>query len=153
MRKGSSIKLGSNENKIYNTSSRYIRTTSTEPPTFEPVLTTVKPVLTTSTMLKSFFTRVYAKPTLFPAPAQSFSTRFHEKLHLGLVLPHTSFGKREYTKAYKSAIDDLKRSKVKLSFLKTHEIAVHMTMNTLTPSPTVPNIVRISKKITQNGLL
>lgn len=137
-RKGSIIKLGSSENKIYNTSSRYIRTTSTEPPIITELpmegTTGRPPTITTSTMLKAFFPDVYQRPT---TTMTAFSHRLHEKLHLGLVVPHTSFGKREYTKAYKSALDELKRSnKVKFSFFKSHEIAVHMAMNSLTPSPT-----------------
>nr|QPZ88974.1 ionotropic receptor 10 [Diaphorina citri] len=137
-RKGSSIKLGSTDNKIYNTSSRYIRTTSTtetptEPATRPPRVTTSKQTLTTSTIVKLFFPPVKPVTTMFPV----HSHRLHEKLHLGLVVPHTSFGKREYTKAYKSALDELKRSnKVKFNFFKSHEISVHMAMNSLTPSPT-----------------
>lgn len=139
-RKGSIIKLGSSENKIYNTSSRYVRTTSTTAPSTTVTEMSVESstekaaTITTSTMLKSFFPKVYQRPVTTMTP---FSHRLHEKLHLGLVVPHTSFGKREYTKAYKLALDELKRSnKVNLSLFKSHEIAVHMSMSPLTPSPT-----------------
>jgi len=59
---------------------------------------------------------------------------------VGLILPHTSFGVREYIRSVKEAVEKLTKSRgPKLNFLKKYEFSpkqVHSVMMTLTPSPT-----------------
>ena len=79
--------------------------------------------------------------------SSSGSTQHHgEKKHkegnvtVGLILPHTSFGVREYIRSVKEAVEKLTKSRgPKLNFLKRYEFSprqVHSVMMTLTPSPT-----------------
>jgi hypothetical protein len=62
------------------------------------------------------------------------------KVTVGLILPHTSFGVREYIKSIKEAVEKLPKSRGrKLSFLKKYGFSpseVRSVMMTLTPSPT-----------------
>jgi ionotropic glutamate receptor NMDA 2B len=59
---------------------------------------------------------------------------------VGLILPHTNFGVREYLRSVKEAVEKLTKSRgPKLNFLKKFEFSnkqVHSVMMTLTPSPT-----------------
>jgi hypothetical protein len=59
---------------------------------------------------------------------------------IGLILPHTNFGVREYVRSIKEAVEKLGKSRgPKLNFLKKYEFSskqVHSVMMTLTPSPT-----------------
>lgn len=62
-----------------------------------------------------------------------------EQLNIGLLAPHTTFGKREYSKAFTSAIMNLQKMRdTKLGFLHEYEFKannVHFNMIPLTPSP------------------
>lgn len=62
------------------------------------------------------------------------------QLNIGLIAPHTNFGKREYLRAINSAVQVLQKVRgTKLTFLKTHQFAssnIHFDMMSLTPSPT-----------------
>lgn len=62
------------------------------------------------------------------------------QLNIGLIAPHTNFGKREYTRAINSAVLGLQKVRgQKLTFLKEHDFQpanIHFGMMTLTPSPT-----------------
>jgi hypothetical protein len=59
---------------------------------------------------------------------------------IGLILPHTNFGVRDYIRAIKGAVEKLTKSRgPKLNFLKKYGFSpteVHSVMMTLTPSPT-----------------
>lgn len=62
-------------------------------------------------------------------------------LNVGLLLPHTNFGVREYTKAINNAVAGLHRSQRqrRLEWLKKYSFSttnVHSGMMKLTPSPT-----------------
>lgn len=61
-------------------------------------------------------------------------------LTVGLILPHTSFGVREYIRSVKEAVEKLTKSRVhKFNFLTKYEFSprqVYSVMMTLTPSPT-----------------
>lgn len=61
-------------------------------------------------------------------------------LNIGLIAPHTNFGKREYTRAINSAVLGLQKGRgQKLTFLKDHSFQstnIHFGMMSLTPSPT-----------------
>lgn len=63
-----------------------------------------------------------------------------EEFNIGLIAPHTNFGKREYLRAINSAILTLQKMKAnKLGFLKDFSFSstnVHFDMMSLTPSPT-----------------
>lgn len=67
------------------------------------------------------------------------------KLSVGLIVPHTSFGVREYTRAINKAVLNLHRGHgrtkgpTRFSFLDKYEFTssqVNSTMMKLTPSPT-----------------
>lgn len=66
----------------------------------------------------------------------------NDSLNIGLILPHTNFGVREYIKAINNAVASLHRSRVMtrgLSFLKKYNFSnknVHHVLMKLTPSPT-----------------
>lgn len=66
------------------------------------------------------------------APVQHFN--------IGLIVPHTNFGKREYARAINTAILALQKMRdTKLPFLHEYEFTaknVHFDMILLTPSPT-----------------
>lgn len=61
-------------------------------------------------------------------------------LNIGLIAPHTNFGKREYIRAIGSAVQALQKPRgIKLTFLKDYVFQaanVHFDMMSLTPSPT-----------------
>lgn len=63
-----------------------------------------------------------------------------EEFNIGLIAPHTNFGKREYLRAINSAILALQKMRgTKLGFLKDFSFSstnVHFDMMSLTPSPT-----------------
>lgn len=66
----------------------------------------------------------------------------NDTLNIGLILPHTNFGVREYIRAINNAVASLHRSRVMtkgLSFLKKYTFInknVHHVLMKLTPSPT-----------------
>lgn len=63
-----------------------------------------------------------------------------DSMNIGLILPHTNFGVREYIRAINSAVSGLHRSRgPRLGWLKKYNFApgnVHFFLMTLTPSPT-----------------
>ncbi|KAF4520442.1 hypothetical protein B566_EDAN004014 [Ephemera danica] len=63
-----------------------------------------------------------------------------ESVNIGLVVPQTNFGVREYTRAMNAAISGLNRSRFrKFEFFKKYQFGaaqIHQNMMTLTPSPT-----------------
>lgn len=63
-----------------------------------------------------------------------------QHFNIGLIVPHTNFGKREYQRAISSAVSSLgKMRDTKLPFLQDVEFTaknVHFDMILLTPSPT-----------------
>lgn len=65
---------------------------------------------------------------------------YRDNLNVGLILPHTNFGIREYTRAINNAVSGLHRSKSqRLTWLKQFNFStknVHQYYLTLTPSPT-----------------
>jgi ionotropic glutamate receptor NMDA 2B len=77
--------------------------------------------------------------------SSSGSHHHHQKhregnVTIGLILPHTNFGVRDYIRAIKGAVEKLTKSRgPKLDFLKKYRFSpseVHSVMMTLTPSPT-----------------
>lgn len=71
---------------------------------------------------------------------KSRTAKGREGLHVGLIAPHTNFGKREYLRAINSAVNGLSKGRgLKLTFLQNYDFAVgnvHFDMMSLTPSPT-----------------
>lgn len=63
-----------------------------------------------------------------------------QHFNIGLIVPHTNFGKREYQRAIGSAVATLQKMRdTKLQFLRDYEFTaknVHFDMILLTPSPT-----------------
>lgn len=63
-----------------------------------------------------------------------------QHFNIGLIVPHTNFGKREYQRAISSAVSTLQKMRdTKLPFLKEVDFTaknVHFDMILLTPSPT-----------------
>lgn len=63
-----------------------------------------------------------------------------EQLNIGLIAPHTNFGKRQYSQAITKALADLQKMRdTKLGFLQNYEFKaanIHFDMMQLTPSPT-----------------
>lgn len=63
-----------------------------------------------------------------------------EEFNIGLIAPHTNFGKRDYLRAINVAIQTLNKLRgTKLSFLEDYAFSasnVHFDMMSLTPSPT-----------------
>lgn len=63
-----------------------------------------------------------------------------QHFNIGLIVPHTNFGKREYQRAITSAVLSLQKMRdTKLPFLRDVEFTaknVHFDMILLTPSPT-----------------
>lgn len=63
-----------------------------------------------------------------------------EHFNIGLIVPHTNFGKREYQRAIGSAVQSLQKMRdTKLPFLRDVDFSaknVHFDMILLTPSPT-----------------
>lgn len=66
-----------------------------------------------------------------------------QQFNIGLIVPHTNFGKREYQRAIGSAVATLQKMRdTKLPFLRDYEFSsknVHFDMILLTPSPTSEN--------------
>lgn len=67
------------------------------------------------------------------------------KMSIGLVVPHTNFGVREYTKAVNRTVGSLRKSYIRTkghnmyNFLDKYDFtqnSVRLSMMTLTPSPT-----------------
>lgn len=63
-----------------------------------------------------------------------------QHFNIGLIVPHTNFGKREYQRAITSAVSSLQKMRdTKLPFLRDVDFTaknVHFDMILLTPSPT-----------------
>lgn len=68
------------------------------------------------------------------------STSNKEQLYIGLIAPHTNFGKREYLRAIHTAVSGLNRTRgAKLTFFKDYQFEprnIRFDMMSLTPSPT-----------------
>uniref|UniRef100_A0A1B0A0B2 Uncharacterized protein n=1 Tax=Glossina pallidipes TaxID=7398 RepID=A0A1B0A0B2_GLOPL len=68
------------------------------------------------------------------------SSSNREQLYIGLIAPHTNFGKREYLRAIHSAVSGLNKTRgAKLTFLKDYQFEprnIRFDMMSLTPSPT-----------------
>ncbi|XP_058827198.1 glutamate receptor ionotropic, NMDA 2B [Topomyia yanbarensis] len=68
------------------------------------------------------------------------STRHKLQLNVGLLVPHTNFGRRDYLRSISTAVLGLQKGRgPKLTFLKDHEFQtsnIHFDMMSLTPSPT-----------------
>ncbi|GLV39529.1 NMDA receptor 2 [Carabus blaptoides fortunei] len=64
------------------------------------------------------------------------------QLNIGLIVPHTNFGVREYTRAIHTAVTGLHKSRgPKFNFLKNFTFTphnVHSVLMELTPTPTDP---------------
>lgn len=71
---------------------------------------------------------------------KSRASKAKQPLHVGLIAPHTNFGKREYLRAINSAVNGLAKGRgTKLTFLANYDFTVanvHFDMMSLTPSPT-----------------
>lgn len=63
-----------------------------------------------------------------------------EQLYIGLIAPHTNFGKREYLRAIHTAVSGLNKTRgAKLTFFKDYQFEprnIRFDMMSLTPSPT-----------------
>lgn len=70
--------------------------------------------------------------------------RENSAVNIGLIAPHSNFGKREYLRAISSAILGLQKLRgSKLTFLNDYAFTstnVHFDMMSLTPSPTSNNL-------------
>ncbi|XP_034490735.1 uncharacterized protein LOC117794257 [Drosophila innubila] len=68
------------------------------------------------------------------------ATANKEQLNIGLIAPHTNFGKREYLRSINNAVAGLTKTRgAKLTFLKDYSFEqknIHFDMMSLTPSPT-----------------
>ncbi|XP_059477273.1 glutamate receptor ionotropic, NMDA 2B isoform X1 [Neocloeon triangulifer] len=77
-------------------------------------------------------------PPRTPPPPTVAPTR--EQLYVGLLVPHTAFGQREYSKAIKTAMTVLQRSRgPKFEFLNKYQFGfdnIKQDMLGMTPSPT-----------------
>ncbi|KAG5684927.1 hypothetical protein PVAND_014135 [Polypedilum vanderplanki] len=76
------------------------------------------------------------------------------QLNIGLVAPHTNFGKREYLRAINSAVTGLSKARgQKLTFLKDYEFNpgnIHFEALTLNPSPTAILTILCKQFLHQN---
>lgn len=61
-----------------------------------------------------------------------------EVFNIGIIAPHTNFGRREYLRAINSAIGTLQKTLTKgnISMFTTTNTKIHFDMMSLTPSPT-----------------
>lgn len=70
-----------------------------------------------------------------------------EEFNIGLIAPHTNFGKRDYLRAINVAIQTLNKLRgTKLPFLEDYAFSaanVHFDMMSLTPSPTSKCVLRV----------
>ncbi|KAJ6638651.1 Glutamate receptor ionotropic, NMDA 2B [Pseudolycoriella hygida] len=66
------------------------------------------------------------------------TTNNNEIFNIGIIAPHTNFGKREYLRAINSAIGTLQKTLTKgnTSMFTTTNTKIHFDMMSLTPSPT-----------------
>lgn len=73
-------------------------------------------------------------------PPKSQEKPLDGQMNVGLILPHTSFGVREYTKAINTAVSGLHKTRgPRFRWLQKFGFAtsnVHHALITLTPSPT-----------------
>lgn len=62
----------------------------------------------------------------------------NEIFNIGIIAPHTNFGRREYLRAINSAIGTLQKTLTKgnISMFTTQNTKIHFDMMSLTPSPT-----------------
>ena len=72
---------------------------------------------------------------------KSLGSQLHNKqLNIGLIVPYSNFGKREYLRAINLGVTGLAKTRgAKFTFLKDYEFQpanVHFEMMTLNPSPT-----------------
>lgn len=73
--------------------------------------------------------------------AMAVGDKHRPELTIGLILPHTSFGVRDYLRAINNAVASLSRSRGRKLVVYTQKYRftqkqVHSTMMKLTPSPT-----------------
>ncbi|XP_076225138.1 glutamate ionotropic receptor NMDA type subunit 2 isoform X2 [Nomia melanderi] len=95
-----------------------------------------------STRQRPFTTTTTTSPP--PPPRFTYAPQSPEgnsnitSLKVGMVVPHTSFGVREYTKAFTYAINTLQKSTRgrKLKLFERYDIHVKVDLQELTPSPT-----------------
>lgn len=68
----------------------------------------------------------------------SSTTNNNEIFNIGIIAPHTNFGRREYLRAINSAIGTLQKTLTKgnISMFTTNNTKIHFDMMSLTPSPT-----------------
>lgn len=66
--------------------------------------------------------------------SKTASTSQKKPLNVGLLVPHTSFGQREYFKAIKTIMTSLQRRK--FEFMNKYEFSATIDMLGMTPSPT-----------------
>lgn len=70
-----------------------------------------------------------------------------EEFSVGLIVPHTNFGKREYSRAITSALQQLQKIRsTKLNFLNQYSFQANnvlFDMMPLTPSPTSKYCIQI----------
>lgn len=66
------------------------------------------------------------------------ATNNNEIFNIGIIAPHTNFGRREYLRAINSAIGTLQKTLTKgnISMFTTTNTKIHFDMMSLTPSPT-----------------
>lgn len=93
----------------------------------------------TSSVSSTFSGERNAKKEKSKSTATPAASAGEQQLNIGLLAPHTTFGKREYSKAFTSAIGNLQKMRdTKLGFLHEYEFKannVHFNMIPLTPSP------------------
>lgn len=72
--------------------------------------------------------------------SRTAATNTRNQLNVGLLVPHTNFGRRDYLRSINTAVMGLQKGRgPKLTFLKDHEFQtsnIHFDMMSLTPSPT-----------------
>lgn len=100
-------------------------------------------------MALTFFVRfisIFLIFTFESAPAEAWgdatksrASAQKQPLHVGLIAPHTNFGKREYLRAINSAVNGLSKGRgTKLTFLSDYDLQVqnvHFEMMSLNPTP------------------
>ncbi|XP_057371297.1 LOW QUALITY PROTEIN: glutamate receptor ionotropic, NMDA 2B-like [Daphnia carinata] len=94
--------------------------------------------LSTMTMMRVQESALYAVQSAVPATASALvSDSLMKRVSLGLLLPHTTFRVREYSKAVQTAMNSLRKQD--LSFINTYRFQVsdiHTDMLKVNPSPT-----------------
>ena len=92
---------------------------------------------TSATMMRVNGVDTYVSPSMATASALLSGEPVVKRISIGLLLPHTTFKVREYSKAVQTAMTSLKKQD--LSFLNTYRFQVsdiHTDMLKVNPSPT-----------------